>query len=418
MMGPSRSVVYVSYDGLDEPLGRSQVLPYVRGLAARGHRIELLTFEKAGAPLAFRRPLAAGLRWTALRYHSRPSVPATAFDMACGSVVLTWLALVSRADLFHVRSYVPAALAAPVARLLRVPVLFDTRGFLFDERADAGRWARSGWLYRGAKRVEAALFRRASAVTVLTHSMQTYLRREYPHAAEIDAPIWVIPTCADLALFSPEGPRDSTLTQPLAGARVLTYLGAFGAWYLAEEMARFYLAWRRATGTARFLVISHHDPQVIRGVLADAGAAHELVHVNAPHARVSELLRWADAAVFFFPPAFSKRGSAPTKLGETLGCGIPVATTPIGDVESLFKGHSAGVVLRGLASADLEQAAVALAAAAERPEVRRAARDLAERWFSLEAGIEAYDTLYRLLGTGPGRPCAASDAGWPSPGVV
>ena len=39
-------VVYVSYDGALDPLGASQVVPYLLGLAARGVAITLISFEK------------------------------------------------------------------------------------------------------------------------------------------------------------------------------------------------------------------------------------------------------------------------------------------------------------------------------------------------------------------------------------
>lgn len=411
--GPTRSVVYISYDGLEDPLGRSQVLPYVLGLAARGHSMELLTFEKPGVGLCFRRPLAPAVRWTALRYHRSPSVPATGFDMLHGLATLARICWQSAADLVHTRSYVAAALALPWAASREVPLLFDTRGFLFDERADAGAWSRSGLLFATAKRVERSLFRRADAITVLSHDMQAYLRREYASRQEISAPIRVIPTCADLDLFSAEGPRDQSLAPRLEGARVLTYLGAFGPSYLAEEMARFYLAWRHVVGRARFLVVSRDDPAVIGRVLSKAGVADELVPVPASHDKVPELIRWADAAVLFFPAVFSKRGSAPTKLGELLGCGIPLATTSIGDAEALFADHQAGVIVRSFDAAALHGAAGELAGRAARPSARRAARALAEAWFSLDSGLSAYDALYREIRT-PGelRP-ALPDAGWP-----
>jgi len=409
----TRSVVYLSYDGLEEPLGRSQVLPYVLGLAARGHQMELLTFEKPGVSLGFRRHLADRVRWTSLRYHRRPSVPATAYDMTRGLAVLTSLAWAARADLFHARSYVTAATALPLTRTLGIPLLFDPRGFLFDERADAGAWARGGRLYRGAKRVEAALFRGADAITVLTHDMQAYLRREYPQAGEIRAPIWVIPTCTDLDLFSFEGPRDADLASRLAGARVLTYLGAFGASYLADEMARFYLCWRRHVGSARLLVVSLHEPAVFRRILGEAGVAGELVHVRATHQKVPEMIRCAEAGVLFFPRVFSKRGSTPTKLGELLGCGLPVAVSPIGDVETIMSGHPAGVLVRSFDDAALDQAARTLAERAGLPEVRRAARALAEQWFGLGDGVDAYDTLYGRLRARGGARASVEDAGWP-----
>src|SRR4051794_20204501 len=43
---PMTSVLYITYDGLTDPLGRSQVLPYLTGLAERGHRITVLSCEK------------------------------------------------------------------------------------------------------------------------------------------------------------------------------------------------------------------------------------------------------------------------------------------------------------------------------------------------------------------------------------
>ena len=40
------NALYVSYDGALDPLGRSQVVPYLEGLAARGWRFDLVTFEE------------------------------------------------------------------------------------------------------------------------------------------------------------------------------------------------------------------------------------------------------------------------------------------------------------------------------------------------------------------------------------
>ena len=39
--------MYVSHNGLTEPFGRRQVLPYLVGLSARGWRITVVSFEKA-----------------------------------------------------------------------------------------------------------------------------------------------------------------------------------------------------------------------------------------------------------------------------------------------------------------------------------------------------------------------------------
>ena len=38
--------LYITYDGLLDPLGYSQILPYIEGLSLSGHKIVLLSFEK------------------------------------------------------------------------------------------------------------------------------------------------------------------------------------------------------------------------------------------------------------------------------------------------------------------------------------------------------------------------------------
>ena len=40
------TVLYLSYDGMTDPLGQSQVLPYLIGLKKKGHAISLVSFEK------------------------------------------------------------------------------------------------------------------------------------------------------------------------------------------------------------------------------------------------------------------------------------------------------------------------------------------------------------------------------------
>src|SRR5688572_32377625 len=85
------AILYISYDGMLEPLGQSQVLSYLERLSDE-YDIHLLSFEKP-ADLSDRSKLhaigeriaAANIRWTRRRYHKAPSAPATAFDVATGA---------------------------------------------------------------------------------------------------------------------------------------------------------------------------------------------------------------------------------------------------------------------------------------------------------------------------------------------
>jgi glycosyltransferase involved in cell wall biosynthesis len=409
----ARRALYITYDGIDEPLGRSQVLPYVIGLASRGHQFELLSFEKPGVPLRFREPLADGVRWTALRYHRRPTVPATLLDMASGLGVSSMHRLLRGVDLVHTRSYVPATMALPLVRAAGLPLLFDTRGLWPDEKIDAGAWPAGGGLYRAAKGVERALFRSADAVTVLTHRMQRYLRDEYPYRAELRAPIHVIPTCTDLEHFRPDVPREPALEAELAGACTLLYLGSIGTWYMSVEMARLYLAFRRLVPRARLLVVSREQPVEMARVLDEAGAGAELVHRAARRDEVAGFVRCADAAVCFVRPSFSKQGSAPTKLGELLACGLPVAANVVGDMATVLGDTTAGVVVDDMSDEGLAASAQALLSLVQQPDIAARARGEAERWFRLDEAVIAYDAIYRAMPRRHGQRVAVSDGYWP-----
>src|SRR3954470_3139473 len=84
------AILYVSYDGMLEPLGQSQVLAYLERLTAR-YEVNLLSFEKSDDTArperlaAVRRRIeAAGIRWTWRRYHKAPTALATAWDVSMG----------------------------------------------------------------------------------------------------------------------------------------------------------------------------------------------------------------------------------------------------------------------------------------------------------------------------------------------
>src|SRR6266849_4564180 len=89
----NRRVLYISYNGMLDPLGQSQVIPYLKELSREGVRFTLLSFE---GPKAYgregierseklRAELASSqIDWHWLRYHKRPSLPATSYDVLAG----------------------------------------------------------------------------------------------------------------------------------------------------------------------------------------------------------------------------------------------------------------------------------------------------------------------------------------------
>jgi glycosyltransferase involved in cell wall biosynthesis len=205
-------------------------------------------------------------------------------------------------------------------------------------------------------------------------------------------PITVIPTCADLDRFRIQRPLQ---TDPF----VLGYVGSVGTWYLLHEMLRCFVLLREQVPGARLLIVNRGDHPLIAARAAAHGIApEELELVAASHDEVPALIARMSAAMALIKQAYSKIASAPTKLGEYLGCGVPcLGNAGIGDVGPLLEGRRVGVALRDFSDAHMRQGLSRLVALVRDDAVQQRCREAALESFSLERGAVQYDAIYREI---------------------
>jgi len=393
-------VLYLSHTGLTEPLGRSQILPYVLALARHGWEITLLSFEKpeTATPEAVTRTEAdlasAGLLWVRFPYRRGATLLHRPLDLVSA---FFGASRVQSVGLVHARSTLPGVVAAALARRLHVPWLFDLRGLLAQEYVDAGHWSQQGFLSRITQAVEIRLLGDADGVVTLTRRLE----REIKSAGLLseNTPIEVIPCSVDLRAFHPEREARARVRQDLGlgGEPLLVYSGSLGSWYRPEEMLDFFqIAQRRISGL-RFLFLT---PQVTLAntLVRRRSLEREALVRSADPGEVPAYLAAADAAICFLAPVPSKRASSPTKYGEYLATGLPVVLDSwTGDV-NLIAHSEAVITVNGFQDAEFVAAADTLAQRMRDPEATsRAARALAVREFRLEDAVERYDRMYRVL---------------------
>ena len=395
----TQGVLYISYDGMLEPLGQSQVLAYLNRLAT-GRRIHLISFEKPEdwANIAERERIAhgiagAGIVWHPLRYHKRPTAVATAWDIFCGIALGLWLVLRHRLGIVHARSYVSSVMALTIKRITGVKYLFDMRGFWADERIDGNLWPRTGRMYRVAKGFERRFLLAADHVVSLTHAAVTEMQR-FPYLQGRMPPVTVIPTCADLARFKPL-PREHA-----SSGFVLGYVGSAGTWYLFDEVAACFAQLLRLRPDASFLIVNKGEHAYIRERLAAAGIPADAIELRAAsHAEVPKQIARMDAGIFFIRQVFSKQASAPTKLAEFLGCGVPcLGNAGVGDMAEVLEGERVGVALKSFDEAALTNGLQALLQLAADPATVSRCVAAAQKHFSLDEGVRRYAAVYGQLG--------------------
>jgi glycosyltransferase involved in cell wall biosynthesis len=397
-------ILYISYDGMLEPLGQSQVLAYVEKLAP-GRRIHLMSFEKsrdladqARVKILQSRMQAHDIVWHPQRYHKRPPVLSSVYDLGVAAIKAWWIVRRERLEIVHARNLLCACMGLPAAKTNGARLLFDIRGFWADERIDGGMIRRGGVVYRVLKWLDKALLKSADHIVTLTSASLPYLQND-PAFGLPSAPISVIPTCVDLDLFKPP-------VTPRGGDApfVLGYVGQVGTWYLFDKMAALFAAIRDQRPDARMLIVNQHQHQHIQNVLERHGidaSAYELV--PAAREQVPALIGRMTIGMALIKPAFSKISSCPTKLAEYLACGVPCVGNPgVGDVAETLTRNRVGVVVDNGLDADLDRAADAMLALSADPDLARRCRETAEREFSLVEGARAYDAIYRKLERKPG----------------
>src|SRR5947209_6077600 len=265
---------------MTDPLGRSQVLPYVAGLSRRGHRITLVSCEKPEQMAQDGDEVrqlcqAAGIDWQPLRYHKRPPILSSMLDVRAMKRRAVRLQRDQGFDVVHCRSYMPAIVGEWLKRKCGVPYLFDTRGFWADERVERRIWPSGDLLFRLAyfyfKRRERSFFLSADAIVSLTESAKREVQ-SWPEDRRPMAPVSVIPCCVDLDLFGGNSPMARATTRKRLGieeqAHVLVYVGSVGGAYLMAEMFQLFRVYRAMRPDARFLFVSAHDRVAIERMAA------------------------------------------------------------------------------------------------------------------------------------------------------
>jgi glycosyltransferase involved in cell wall biosynthesis len=403
-MAASKRALYLSHTGMTEPLGQSQVLPYLRGLTRAGWSIDLVAFEPPSMDEGRIQSLVASLGEQGIRYtwsRRRPShhlaVKIADAAEAVGRALQRAAGGLPR--VVHARSYLPGAVAKLVASLVPgARFVFDCRGLAGDEYLDFSHWTREDLRYRLVKRAERILFGRADAVVTLTHRLRDWLREQRFTSAR--SLVEVIPCCADLDRFRPDARARAAARVHLgAGDRfVLAYSGSLGSYYCDEELAVLFAALRRRC-PAQLAVFTRADTTRLRAALVREGVSDADVFIEAVEPRdMPAKLAGADAAASLIQPWFSKIASSPTKVAEFLGVGLPVvANRKVGDMEALIAASPAMIDAGDLSREALDRAAADLVDRAT-PELRVEARRLAQTEFDLEnIGVARYLGLYERL---------------------
>jgi len=343
----STNILYLSYDGMTDTLGQSQVLPYIIGLTQKGYHFHLISFEKTERFLRLRNQIQKicddnGIIWHPQIYTKKPPLLSTVYDVWKMKTLAFKLYKENQFSIVHCRSYLSALVGLSMKNKFKTKFLFDMRGFWADERVDGNIWDLRNPVYKVVynyfKLKEKEFLLNADHIISLTHNGKAEMLT-WEGLEHLNEKITVIPCCTDLDLFKPY-PRDSN-------EFTLGYLGSLGTWYMLKEMLITYKNILLEVPNAKFHFLTKDDPNIIineaKALNLDVSnfIIEECERFNIPF----KTRNW-NYSIFFILPSYSKKSSSPTKQGELMGMGIPIICNKgVGDVDQIVLESKSGIIL-------------------------------------------------------------------------
>ncbi len=404
-------ILYLTYDGLSDVLGQSQVIPYLIGLSGKGHQITIVSFEKLPnrnqSYLEIESILSLSyIKWLPLKYTSFPPVLSTVYDILKLYYISQKECKINKYEIVHCRSYVTSLVGQKLKNKFQLKFIFDMRGFWADERVEGNLWNLNNpvykMIYRFFKNKEKEYFEKADYTISLTEVGKKIIhsRKDLKNQP---IPIQIIPCCVDTTLFSKQNidPNKQIFFRTELKFEeqdfIVSYLGSIGTWYLPDEMMNFFSCLLKKYTNAKFLFITPDNKNSILTYSRKYNIPEDRISViSGSRNEVPVLLSLSNISLFFIKPVFSKSASSPTKLGEIMSLGIPViCNAGIGDTDQIVRETQTGLVVQELneqsyfsAIEEIEQIS------SISPEK---IRQTAINYFALEKGVEKYHEIYLKL---------------------
>ncbi len=403
-----KKVLYISYDGMTDPLGQSQVLPYLSKLAIAGYQFTLLSFEKKHRFKKEGRIIQdlcaqAGVDWQPLFFTKNPPILSKVYDRWQMRRKAGKLHRKHHFDMIHCRSYIAAEMGLALKKKTGVKFLFDMRGFWADEKVDNGQWNQGRFFFRRVykhyKQKEKQFLLQADGIISLTYAAKgELLKREAYKELCVD----VIPCCADLQHFdyqtTHEKDRQALRDQLQIGPnkKVITYLGSVGGWYLTKEMFSFVRYLVQQYPEFILLVLTKDAPgKVWQEAMHEGLLPDQLKVTYAVRKELPLYLSLSDCSIFFIRATYSKIASSPTKHAELMGMGIPIICNDIGDTGHIIAKTKTGSIVREFNELGYKKV---IGRMDELQNISKEdIRQAAFTYFDLAKGVEKYLQIYKRI---------------------
>ena len=394
-----KKILYISYDGILEPLGHSQVLKYLVFLSKDFH-VTLISFEKINGVMDKKELLEMHkycqqekINWKPRTYHQ--GLPlfshlANFFSILYAPFIEM---LKNMHHIVHIRSYMPG-LGMPLFKIFfDFKLVFDIRGFWADEKVDRLGWSINSLKYKFFKALEGKLFNQADIVVTLTQSSKEFIEAKFKKSLNS---VRVVRTCVDFSEFNAE--KSAILPYDFKRKLVIGYLGSIDTAYDFNAFLRLIKDLEDRDLKIKLKILSKTTPEIVMRYLTENNLSH-LEHevLFLKRHELSNAINQFDLLGFALKPSFSLIASMPTKIAESLACGIPIICNNFNnDIKDMIEINKIGVLHDFSQNLSQENYEEIISIVQDDASSARCCKFSKEN-FSLELGVNQYVDIYNSL---------------------
>ena len=389
-------VMYISLDGMMEPLGYSQVFKYLEKLSVN-HKITLISFEKSTDLMREEDLKTLSLKfsknnitWVKFKYRSGFLGLSHLINLVNLTLSPIYFLLFNNIRIVHIRSYMPGIAIPLLSIFFKFKLIFDMRGFWADERHDRHNWRKKSLKYRFFKRLETYLLYRAESIITLTHSSQKIICNLFQKKT---SQIHVIPTCVDLEEFKVKKNINAS------SKMIIGYLGSVDTAYDFDKFLflvnEIYYKFNK---NIELRIFTSEEPKIIKKILIDSNLDKiDLIVKFVERKNLTMEISKFDFLGFHLKENFSVQASMPTKIAEVLACGVPIVCNAFNeDIEKLIREKHVGFIYNSRNSLTKKNY-MEILDLKENIEIHDRCAKVAHDDFSLTNGAHKYETIYAEL---------------------
>ena len=270
--------------------------------------------------------------------------------------------------------------------ILRRKILFDIRGFWFDEKKDFNQINNFSYLF--LKKIEKILFRSAHKIITLTKKSIKIISNNFNIKKEN---IHFVTTFTDKKKYKISNIKNEKNYKFL-------YLGSAKNSYDFDKVLYFMQIFNEYFKNWRFTAFSSHKNYILKKIKETNLKKNKFKVSTISTDKVKSKISNYNFVIYFIKPTFAKKASCPTKLGEIMFSGIPIITNyGVGDIDT-FKNKSSIILFNfnKINKENISKKIKEIIKLKKNPKISRQ-RKLADKFFDEDIYINKLINIYKNI---------------------